>query len=85
MLVGIYNVSNLLCHDLYLVGFHVSLKYEIKHQTFLVLTKRERKKSGLGYQVVELLLHLKTVLYINIIYNIYSVNIYIFLVKQSIV
>ena len=84
MLVGIYNVSNLLCHDIYLVGLHVSLKYEIKHETFLVLTRRERKKTGLGYQVVELLLYLKTVLYINIVYNIYCVNIYIYIFSKTI-
>ena len=37
---GLY-VSKLLCHELNLVGFHVSFKYQIKHQFFLVPTSRE--------------------------------------------
>ena len=41
---GLY-VFKLLCHELNLVGFHVSFKYQIKHQMFLVLIRRETNKS----------------------------------------
>ena len=37
---GLY-VFKLLCHELNLVGFHVSFKYQIKHQIFSVPTRRE--------------------------------------------
>ena len=33
-LAGPYYVFKLLCHYLYVVGFHVSFKYQIKHQIF---------------------------------------------------
>ena len=38
-------VFKLLCHDLHLVGFHVSFKYQIKHQIFLVPTRKETKEA----------------------------------------
>ena len=41
--VGLYYVFKLLCHGLRLVGIHVSFKYQIKHQVFLVTTRRERR------------------------------------------
>ena len=31
------------CHDLHLVGFHVSFKHQIKHHIFLVPTRRETR------------------------------------------
>ena len=37
----LYYVFKLLCHDLQLVGFHVSFKHQIKHHIFLVPTRRE--------------------------------------------
>ena len=43
LLVGLYYVFKLLCHDLHLVGFHVSFKYQIKHQIFLVPNRRETR------------------------------------------
>ena len=33
--------STLLCHELHVVGFHVSFKYQVKHQIFLVPARRE--------------------------------------------
>ena len=39
---GLYYVFKLLCHDLQLVGFHVSFKHQIKHHIFLVPTRREK-------------------------------------------
>ena len=38
------NVVAMPCCYLLLLGFHVSFKYQIKHQIFLVYIKRERKK-----------------------------------------
>ena len=66
---GPYYVFKLLCLDLHPVGFHFSFKYQIKHQIFLVPTRRQRR-SSLGYKLVELLLHLKRASYINNICNI---------------
>ena len=43
LLVGFCYVFRLLCHDLHLVAFHASFKYQIKHQIFLVLTRREAR------------------------------------------
>ena len=40
---GLYYIYKLLCHDLHVEGFHVSFKYQIKHQHFLVPTKRETR------------------------------------------
>ena len=40
---GLYYVFKLLCHDLQLVGFHVSFKHQIKHHIFLVPTRREKR------------------------------------------
>ena len=40
---GFYYVLKLLCHDLQLVGFHVSFKHKIKHRIFLVPTRRETR------------------------------------------
>ena len=37
---GLHYLFKLLCHDLHLVGFHISFKYQIKHQFFLVPTRR---------------------------------------------
>ena len=45
LLVGLYYVFKLLCHDLHLISFHVTFKYEIKHQIFLVPTRREARKA----------------------------------------
>ena len=36
---GLCYVFKLLCHDLQLVGFHVSFKHQIKHHIFLVYTR----------------------------------------------
>ena len=36
-----YYVFNLLRHDLHLIGFHVSFKYQIQHQIFLIPTRME--------------------------------------------
>ena len=44
LLVGLYYTFKLLCHNLHLVGFQVSFKYQIKHQIFLVPTKREANR-----------------------------------------
>ena len=41
---GLYYVFKLFCHALHLVGFHVSFKYQIKHQTFLAPTRRETRR-----------------------------------------
>ena len=38
---GLHYVFKLVCHDLHMVDFHASLKYQIKHQIFLVPTRRE--------------------------------------------
>ena len=38
---GLHYVFKLLCHDLQLVGFHISFKHQIKHHIFLVPTRRE--------------------------------------------
>ena len=38
--VGFYYVFKLLCHDFQPIAFHVSYKYHIKHQMFLVPTRR---------------------------------------------
>ena len=38
LLVSLYYFFKLLCHDLHLVGFHISFKYQIKNQIFLVPT-----------------------------------------------
>ena len=40
---GLYHVSKFLCHDLHLVDFHILFKYQIKHQIFLVTTRREAR------------------------------------------
>ena len=73
---GLYYVFKLLCHDLQLVGFHVSFKHQIKHHIFLVHTWREKRGvAWIIYKLVEHLLHLKTVSYINNIY-IFCVDIY---------
>ena len=42
-LVSLYSVIKLLCHELHLVGFHVSFKYQIKHQIFVVPGKQEEQ------------------------------------------
>ena len=60
--VGLYYVFKLLCHNLCLVGFHVSFKYQIKHQISLISNRREISvdyKSNLDYKLAELLLHVK--------------------------
>ena len=41
LLVGLYYGFMILCHDLHLLGFHVSFKYQIKHQNFVVPTRRK--------------------------------------------
>ena len=41
---GRYYVLKLPCYDLHLVGFHVSFKYQIKHQVFLLPTRRETRE-----------------------------------------
>ena len=43
-LVGLYYVFKILCQDLQLVGFHVSSKYQMKHQIFLVPIWRETRR-----------------------------------------
>ena len=40
----LWYVFKLLCHDLHLVGFHVLFKYQIKHQNFVVPTRRETRR-----------------------------------------
>ena len=40
---GFHYVFKLLCLDLHLVSFHVSFKYQIKHQIFLVRTRQETR------------------------------------------
>ena len=80
---GLY-VFKLLCHELNLVGFHASFKYQIKHQCFLVLTKRETITVVWIKKLAVILLHLITVTCINNICNIYCVDgayIYTFLSK----
>ena len=47
LLISLYYVFRLLCHELNPVGFHVSFKYQIKQQHFLVPTRRETKRVGL--------------------------------------
>ena len=47
LLIGLYYVSKLLCHELNLVSFHVSFKYQIKQQNFLIPTRRETRRVGL--------------------------------------
>ena len=42
-LVGLYYAFRLPCHNVHLVGFYVSFKYQIKPQVFLVPTTRETK------------------------------------------
>ena len=37
---SLYCIFKLLWHDLHLVGFHVSFKYQIKYRIFLVPTRR---------------------------------------------
>ena len=44
LLVGLYYVFKLLCHDLHLVDFHVSFKYQTKQQNFLASTSRETRR-----------------------------------------
>ena len=44
LLVGLWYVFKLPCHDLHLEGFHVSFKYQIKHQNFVVPTRRETRR-----------------------------------------
>ena len=44
LLVGLYYFFMLFCHDLYLAGFHVSFKYQIKQQIFLVQTRMETRR-----------------------------------------
>ena len=44
ILVDLYYVLKLLCENLHLVDFHVSFKYQIKHQTFLVPTRRGTRR-----------------------------------------
>ena len=60
LLVVLYYVFKLLCHYLDLVGLHVSLKYQMKHQNFLVPSREGSRKSNLDYKLAEFLLHLKT-------------------------
>ena len=57
----------LLCHDLHLVGFQVSFKHQTPH--FSSTNQVGNKRSSLDYNLVELLLHLKTASYINNICN----------------
>ena len=45
LLVSLYCTLKLLCHNLHLVGFYVSFKYQIKHQIFLRPTRRETKRG----------------------------------------
>ena len=72
----LYYVFKLLCHDLHLVGFNVSFKYQIKHQSFLVPTRRETKEVvWVIYKLIELLLHLKMASYINNICNVSCLDI----------
>ena len=66
LLVGLYYVFKLLCRALHLVGFHVSFKFQIKHQIFLVPNKRETR-SSLDNKSAE---HSKTATYINNTYKI---------------
>ena len=49
LLVGLYYVFN---HVLLLVGFHVSFKYQIKHQIFLVAARMETRRVAwiINYQ-----------------------------------
>ena len=72
---GVYYVFKLLCHDLQLVGFHISFKHRIKHH-IVVPTRSEKRRSSFHYKLVELLLHLKNASYINNICNIFCVDIY---------
>ena len=44
LLVGTYYLFKLICYDLHLVGFHVSFKYQMKHQNFLVPTTKETRR-----------------------------------------
>ena len=77
LLAGLDYVSNLLYRDPNLVGFHGSFKYQIKHHIFLEPTRKERINS-LDYKLAEILLHVKTVLYINNICSVYCLDIYFF-------
>ena len=47
LLIGLYYIFKLLCHELNLIGFHVSFKNKIKQQHFLVSTSRETRRVGL--------------------------------------
>ena len=47
LLIGLYNVFKLLCHELNLVSFQVSFKYQIKQENFLIPTRRETRRVGL--------------------------------------
>ena len=77
LLAGLDYVFNLLYRDPNLVGFHGSFKYQIKHHIFLEPTRKERINS-LDYKLAEILLHVKTVLYINNICSVYCLDIYFF-------
>ena len=53
LLVGRYYVFKLIFHDLHLVGFHISFKYQMKHQKFLVPTRRETRRAVWKTPVLE--------------------------------
>ena len=57
--VGLYYVFKLRCHDLHLVGFHVSF---VSNQTpnFSSTNQEGNKSRSLDYKLLELLLQLKT-------------------------
>ena len=54
LLVGLYYVFKLLCHDLHLVCFHASFKYQIKQQFFSSTNQEGNKKCSLNYKPAEL-------------------------------
>ena len=47
LLMSLYYAFKLLNYELNLIGFHVSFKYQIKRQNFLVPTRRETRRVGL--------------------------------------
>ena len=55
LLVGPYCFFKLLCHNLHLVEFYVSFKYQIKTPNF-PCTNHEGNRNSLDYKVAELLL-----------------------------
>ena len=44
LFVGLYYVFKLFSHCLHLVGFHISFKYQMRQQIFLVPIKRESRR-----------------------------------------